>query len=147
MAKKKSFVLDLPVAFGSVSFGKKTARVGINVSRDELKLGVADKTFCDRRLTVSISAAANGDQAGQGRLEGMDESLTLESVADVKGFGVHAATIGFGLTFNIVELKRIAEATGTHFNDFAGREGRLQIEDIGEIPEAEKTPDEPASEE
>ena len=127
-------MMDLPVSFGSVSFGRKTVRIGITVDRNELKLPVADKTFCDRRLTTEIFAAAAGDQVGQGRLEGMDESLELTGVADVKSFGVHATTFTFGLTFNTKELRR----SKVSLSDFAAREGRLMIQSIDEIPEAEK---------
>lgn len=140
MAKKKeaALELDLPVSFGGISFGKKTARVGLSVDREHLKIGVADKTFCDRRLTVTIFANGNGDSPGQGRLDGMEDSLELVGIADVKGFGVHADNIGFGLTFNVQEIRRTCSASGVQFQDFAGREGRLMIAEIGDIPEAEK---------
>lgn len=135
---KEQELIELPVSFGSVSSGKKTCRVGINVEREHLKLGLADQTLCDRRLTVTIVAQANGDQRGQKRLEGMEDDLELCGVADVKGFGVHATTIGFGLTFNKQELRRAFTKTGVQFADFAAREGRLMIAEVGDIPEAEK---------
>lgn len=141
-AKKKlkaEEMMHLPVSFGSVSSGKKTCRVGINVDREHIKLPLADQTFCDRRLTVTIVANANGDQPGQGRLDGMDDSLELIGVADVKGFGVHATTIGFGLTFNKQELRKAFTKTGVQFADFAAREGSLMIAEVGEIPEEDKT--------
>ena len=144
MAKKKNDdLLDLPVSFGSVSSGKKTCRVGITVQRDFLKLPMADKTLCDRRLTVTIVANATGDQPGQGRLDGMDDNLELCGVADVKGFAVHATTIGFGLTFNKQELRAAFTKTGVQFADFAAREGRLMVAEIGDIPEEDKEADAP----
>ena len=135
MAKKKeASLLDLPCSFGNVSFGKKTARVSVTVDREELKLAVADKNLCDRRLMLTIHADGNGDQEGQGRLQGMEDDLDITGSADVKGFGVHSTTISFGLTFNSVEMKKTAAATGIQFNDFAGRNGRVMVAQVDEIP-------------
>ena len=143
MAKKKTeeSLLDLPASFGSVSFGKKTARVGLTVEREHINLSTADKTLCYRRLTVTIFANGEGDQPGQQRLAGMDDNLELVGVADVKSFGVHSTTISFGLTFNSKEIKRTTAKTGIQFNDFAAREGRLMIAQVDEIPEDEKKAD------
>lgn len=136
MAKK--MILNFPVTYGGVSFGKKTARIGLTVSRDDLKIGVADKNLCDRRLELIIKASGNGDQEGQGRLEGMEDDLVLAGVADVKGFGVHAEHISFGLTFNVKALKTASAAGESRLDDFASREGRLQIVGVETIPEEEK---------
>ena len=139
MAKKKEetleVMLDLPVSFGTVSSGKKTSRVGVTVDRSNLKINVADKHFCDRRLTLTIFANAAGDQQGQGRFDTMDESIELVGVADVKGYGVHSKTITFGLTFNGVELRKTCAKAGITFADFAGREGRLMIASMEDIPD------------
>lgn len=138
-AKEPDLILDLPVSFGTCSTGKKTCRVGVTADRSKLKIGVADKTFCDRRLTLTIFANGPGDQQGQARLDGMDESIEMVGVADVKGFGVHSQTITFGLTFNSVEIKKTCIAAKMMFADFAGREGRLMIAGVGPIPEEEKS--------
>lgn len=47
-------------AFGGVSFGKKTARVGVSVQRKLLSLTKADDHFCDRRLSVAIPCPEQG---------------------------------------------------------------------------------------
>lgn len=139
MARRSSSdKLELACSFGGVSFGKKTARVGVTVERNLLSLTKANDHFCDRRLTVAIQAKPMGDQPGQGRLAGMDDDIELEGVADVKGFGVHSTTINFGLTFNAKELKTVAANTGVQFNDFAAREGTLTITSVSAIPEEEK---------
>lgn len=135
---KEANLLDLPVSFGSVSFGKKTASVGVSVDREHLKIPVADRTFCDRRLTVTIFANGKNDQQDQKLLAGMEDDIELIGVADVKGFGVHSTNIGFGLTFNINELNKTLAKNGVRFSDFAAREGRLMIAEVGEIPEADK---------
>lgn len=132
-------LLDLVAQFGSVSFGKKTARIGVTVERDDLSLAKADDNLCDRRLSLTIHANGNGDQPGQGRLEGMEDDLDITSVADVKGFNVHSTTISFGLTFNVNELKKLAASSGVQFNDFAARAGRVMIAEVDEIPEDEET--------
>lgn len=136
MAEKK--LIDMPVSFGGVSFGKKTARVGLTVEREHCKIKLADETFCDRRLTVTIFANGKDDQKGQGRLEGMEDDIELIGIADVKGFSVHSQAIGLGLTFNINELNKTLVKTGVRFSDFAAREGRLMIADVAEIPDEEK---------
>lgn len=150
-AKKAVGKIKLPVTFGGVSFNKKTARIGITVSRDDLALGAADDNFCDRRLTVVINASANGDQRDQARLPGMDEDLELSGSADAKAFGVHAETITFGLTFNLKALADESTNNDVALNQFAGREGYLKINGSTEIPEEEKEdepePSEPAEEE
>lgn len=135
MASKKKALFELPVSYGSVSFGTKTAKVSISATRDNLKVGVADKNFCDRRLTVRIVATPVGDQPGQGRLEGMEDTLEMSAVVDVKSFNVSAEKIGFGLTFN----KKDAANGHTHLNEFAGRQGVLYVNDVGDIPEPEKS--------
>lgn len=133
-SKKKAAMIELPISYGSVNFGKKTAGVTVSATRDNLKIGVADKNFCDRRLTVRIVATPIGDQPGQGRFDGMDESIELSAVVDVKSFKVSAEKIGFGLTFN----KKDAANGQTHLNEFAGREGMLYVDDVNDIPEEEK---------
>jgi hypothetical protein len=144
MAKKakEEMLLDLPVSFQGTSCGKKTARVGISIARGEIKITEADKTFCDRRLTVTIFADGKDDQRGQGRLAGMEDNLELVGVADVKSFSVHSETFTLGLTFNRIEMEKVKAATGVSFADFASREGRLMIASVAEIPEAEKNGEE-----
>lgn len=133
MAKKKEeSLLDLLVAFKGVSFGAKTARIGLSVDRNQLKLAAADKHLCDCRLTGTIIARPPGDNADQPRLPGMEEDIELTGVFDVKGFNVHADTIGFGLTIPLSGLDR------DKFSNCAARNGRLMIVGVTEIPEAEK---------
>ena len=139
---KKAAVLKIPCAFGGVSSGKKSTRIGISVPRAELNLSTADKTFCDTRLRLTIKASGNGDQEGQGRLAGMEDDLSVSGTADVKGFAVHTETITFGLTFNRKELRGACEAEKIEAADFAAREGSLIVEDVGEIPEAEAAEEE-----
>jgi hypothetical protein len=133
MAKAES-ILDLPVSFGGVSFGDKTARVGVTVERQHLKIGQADKSLCDKRLTGTIRSKPSDDD-GQGRFDGMDDELKVNGTFDVKGFRVASNEISFGLTFAIKDLDRAT------LSEFPKRSGRLLIRDVEEIPEEEKGDD------
>jgi hypothetical protein len=141
VAKKKTDedLIELPCSFGSTNNGKKTACVRVSVSRDHLKLPIADKTLCDRRLTVTL--IASDDQPGQARLPGMEADLKLEGVADSKAVGVHADHYTFGLTFGKKELRAYERNHDINFGDFAGRDGKLLIAGVEEIPAAEKNGD------
>lgn len=139
MAKKET-VLDLPVAFKSVSFGDKTARLGVSVARECLKVNQADKGLCDKRLTGTIEST-DSENDGQGRLDGMDTTLRLTGIFDVKGFRVDSNQIGFGLTFSLKDLDRAV------LSEFAKRSGRLIVEGAEAIPDdAEDDPDEEPAE-
>ncbi len=143
MAKSnKEKKLNLPCSFGTVSAGKKTSRVGITVQRGDMPLGAADKTLCERRLTLCIKASGNGDQVGQARLPGMEDDLVLEGSADVKGFSVHADTLSFGLTFNRQSLRESVANGGDRLDDFASREGSIHIIGTEALPEDDDTEDE-----
>lgn len=133
MAKKAAEVdnmLDLAVSFGNLNVGDKTCRIGCSVARKDLKLTVADKQLCEKRLAgCLISKAGNPDQP---TFDGMNDDLEIEGVFDVKGFNVSGEHISFGLTFAI---KSIDVAMMAHF---AKREGRLMVKSIEEIPEESK---------
>ena len=129
MAKKKAAILEIPVQFGSVGFGKKTARVSASVERNEMNLGDADAQLCDRRVTAQIHAASNGDQAGQGRLPGMEDEIDINIIADVKSLKVDSGAIGFGMTVNIKGLER------STFSNLASRTGTIRITASEAIPD------------
>lgn len=133
MAKKKapSSVLELPVSFGNVSIGDKTARIGVTVDRSNITVKKADDSICEKRLTGQIIAKPNGEAPDQGRLQGMERlgDSELDATFDVKGFSVTKDALSFGLTFLLGSVD-VAELAS-----FAKREGRLIIEDAEEIPE------------
>lgn len=102
--KEADSVLDLPVTFGNISIGDKTARVGVTVMREQLSLSQADRNLCERRLNGKIISRPAGDNPDQASLPGMAFETTLEGVFDVKGFSVSKEALGFGLTFAIAEI-------------------------------------------
>lgn len=141
--RKAGEVLDLQVNFEGVSFGAKTARLGVKVDRSQLTISEADKKICERRLTGTILSKAPDEQPDQGHFPGMDTDNELHSSFDVKSFTVHGDYIGFGLTFALKGLDRQS------LTYFAKRTGKVFIDVVDNIPEPEKAPkaDEPADEE
>lgn len=135
MAKQRSpepaELYDLPVAFGGVSIGDATARIGVTIDRQELKLSEADKHLCEKRLTGRIITRPGNPE--QGSLPGVDLETSLRGTFDVKGLRVSADEIAIGLTF---QLRNIDVSALAHF---AKRGGRLLIDAVSDIPEPEKS--------
>lgn len=124
---------DVPVKFGGVSIGEKTARIGISVSREYLNLEQADKLFTDRRLNGAVVLGHSDDAEGQIKLWD-DSDHQLQTSFDIKGFRVGSEHFSAGLTMalkeiNIVELARFSKGIG-----------RFAIYDVTDIPEEEATP-------
>jgi hypothetical protein len=136
MAKKaskkpsKNGGLQLPVAFGNVSIGEDTCRVGVTAARANLDVGVADGKLCGYRLTGTLRVGQSGDLPGQKTLPGVDDP-ELSGVFDVKGYSVKVKSISFGLTFRLqgIDLGLLA--------GLAKREGTLSIEGVEPLPEDE----------
>ena len=136
MAKKKDDgILEIPVTFAGLSVGDKTCRLGMSASRENLKLAVADKNLCDKRLTVRLLARSNKAAADQASIPGLDNDTTIDAVIDVKGFRVSAKEISFGGTFM---LESVDVETLAHF---PRRDGRLSISGTDTIPDDERQPD------
>lgn len=133
--KETSAVLDIPVAFGNVSIGDKTARIGITVDRSSLSVSQADKNLCEKRLSGRIVSKPAGDAPDQASFPGMEFTTALEGVFDVKGFSVSKDSLGFGLTFAIasVDVSSLAH--------FAKRAGNLVVADVSAIPERDANGD------
>jgi hypothetical protein len=126
-------VLDLPVTYGNVSIGDKTARVGIVIDRSQITVTRADKSMVGKRLIGRILANPPEERnPDQGRLDGMDaEIVTLAGAFDVKALGVTAKTISCGLTFALasIEVDQLAH--------FAKRIGRLVVDAVEALDEDE----------
>jgi hypothetical protein len=132
MATKKGKELDLQCAFGDVSIGDHTARVGVTVERSELTVSQADKSLCEKRLIGRITSKPADEHPDQQRFEGMESEDTLNGIFDVKQFSVTKKAVKFGMTF---ALKSIDIAT---LSRFAQRNGKLAIDSIDAIPEPKK---------
>lgn len=119
--------LSVPVEFGGVSIGDGTARLGLKIDRSNLNIDAADEALCGRRLKGRVVVLKDGEQANQTTfLDGVRHEV--ESIFDVKRFGVAPRAITCGLTFSLAEID--VEAL-THF---AKRKGRFIVDEIGEIP-------------
>lgn len=131
MAKKK-YDLDLAVEFGGVSIGETSARIGVRIPREDLNIDAADDAFAGRRLNGMISLQTR-EERRQKNLDGMEDNTprTMESVFDVKRFGVSLKDISIGLTFALSEID-VAELA-----HFAKRSGTLKCSVVGPIPEDE----------
>ena len=116
--------LDIPVAYGGVSIGKETARLGMTIDRKVLNVVGANEAFCNRRLHGRVMLG-NDDGAL------FDKSLAVESVFDVKGFRVTSDAIGVGLTFQMNEIDIATLAK------FSKGGGRLVVDEISQIPGGE----------
>lgn len=126
---KPAAVIDVPVDFGGVSIGDRTARLGIKISRQSLSLEAADSAFCGHRLTGQVVLGRNGDSPGQGVL--FDMETALHGTFDVKRLGCDADQISTGLTYSLADID-VAELA-----KFSKGVGRLVVNEIGELPEDE----------
>ncbi|MBA3480620.1 MAG: hypothetical protein H0T51_02290 [Pirellulales bacterium] len=119
--------LNIGVAFGGVSFGDKTARIGVQIARDYIELDKADELFCDRRLH-GLVVLGHADDDPRQFLALDDIQHTINAVFDVKGFKVNAETLGIGLTFAKAEL------VNGELERFAKSSGRLIVTKSEDIP-------------
>lgn len=141
--RKQWGVLDVPVAFGNVSFGDGTARIAVRVDREVLNdLDVADTALGGTRVKGRIVLGRADDARGQGRLA-YDEETAIEATFDSKGFNVNAKRIGFGLTVNLQEIKDRIET----FAGFSKHDGRFQVASVSAIAGEEEDPEEDDEEE
>lgn len=136
-AKKTAWEINIGVDFKGVSFGAKTARIGVGISRDRMALDRADELFCDRRLTGTIIMGHSNDDPAQLNL--LDVAHSVSGVFDVKGFSAKADTLDIGLTFGRLEVDP------GELSLFASKEGRLIVTAAEEIPEPVKEKSGPAA--
>lgn len=125
---KAAAVLDVPVAFGGVSVGDETARIGVTVLRQRLNVDAAEGVFCGRRLTGRI-LLCEGDPDQQSFLA--DADCEVAGVFDCKTFRVGPKEIGAGLTFSLADID-VGDLAG-----FAKRSGRLLVEGVADLPDEE----------
>lgn len=119
------------VSFGGVSIGETTARLGIHIDRGVIELNKADELFCNRRLTGKVVLGQFDESSGQRKLID-DVDHQVSGSFDVKGFRASTDSIAAGLTFSLKEID-IAELAR-----FSKGQGRLVIDEVGDIPEEEK---------
>jgi hypothetical protein len=124
-------VLELPVDFSQVSIGDGTARVGVKVSRDKLKIRVADKQVCGRRLIGQIRVCPKDEDSKQTQMFD-DKHHQLSGAFDVKSITITPKALSFGLTFALegLEISELAH--------FAKKAGKLVVNEVQAIPEKSK---------
>ena len=121
-------VLDKPVAFGGVSIGKSTGRIGISIDRSWIGLEEAADMFCDRRLIGKVVLGGADDASGQQTIVD-DLNIEVAGAFDVKGFRCTLETLSAGLTFSLADVS-IADLA-----KFSKGLGRLVVIERGEIPD------------
>lgn len=109
---------NLPIDFGNLSIGDRTASLGFKLSREVFSLDDADHFLCGRRLTGSIIVQPNRDHPDQEYFEGMDQKYLVEASFDIKSIRVTPKQLGGNLTFplgevNVSDLAHFAKRTGT----------------------------------
>ena len=120
MAKEKK---TLAVKFGSVNFGKESARIGVHVSRDRLDLEGADRLLTGAQLDVKMTLCSDLNNPTLPMNTDLPE---LSTSATCKSIGVKADAIGFGLTMQIVGLDT------QKLIDFRNRDGKLVLTRTGD---------------
>jgi len=121
-AKNSKPVKEFPVSYGNVSFGDRTASVGLSISRGNCTVNEADKAFTGKRLTMTMFAGPPGSGGTPSAFA--DGDLEVTAVFDSTGFSAKSKKIG--LTVSAM-LEDIDPAT---FSQFAKRDGRIEIASI-----------------
>lgn len=139
MARKKAAVadngalLEIPVSYGKVSFGDKTASVSVSVSRGNIKdANKADQSLCGRRLTGKLMHKPHGWKGDQQALPGTSDDTEITLIFDVASLSLTSRSIGFTLS---VSRDRLNEAI---FTSFAKCEGRISITAIADMNDEEE---------
>jgi len=125
---KKSFSKN--VKFSQLSIGETTARLGCNITRENLELEDADSIFAGSRCSAKIEMK---DDPGQTTMIVNGKDMTkvdpIEAVVDIKRYNVSRDMFTTGLTIQLseVDVSKVAK--------FANREGKLTLKRTGDIPD------------
>ena len=130
MAKRKPKTEDamsVAVAFGGISIGEDTAKVGFSIDREAMTLEDAESNLCGKRITGRLVVVAGGDDPNQQPLPGMgDIKHELKAVFDVKGFRCTPKLFASGAVFQLSTIQ--VEELG----HFAKKKGRLIVSTVEE---------------
>lgn len=125
-AKKKSYIVDVPVTFGACGGGGGVARLSCALDVAHMNPDAAFDAFAGTRIKGRIVIGGADSAAGQTRFVDTDEAL--DGTFDCKAYTTNRKTIRFSLSSNIAVFP-----TQAWFNGFAKRSGRLLIESVDEI--------------
>lgn len=124
--KQPTVQLGVPVAFGGVSIGVETARLGIKIDREVMSLESADEFLVGRRLTGRVWTVPKGEDPSQKHfLDG--EKHEMAAVFDVKKIGISPTILSTGLTFSLKDVDT------EQLVNFSGRGGRLEIYEVAAL--------------
>jgi hypothetical protein len=115
--------------FGGVSIGDGTGRVGVQIQKDCINIGTAEKLFCGRRVHCRIVARPVDIDPDQQHFDDMDPSTTLEAVVDVKQFSSNPHRISLGLTLSLQEIDV------SDLSKFAKKSGQITVLDTQSLDE------------
>lgn len=122
MAKNESRKFE--VEFGTVSFGKETARLGIRFARGEMTLNQAVDLLCGARLRLDMRVTDGNNPL-------LPDALpNLKSIADSKHLGVTMRDFTVGLAFSRAEID------ANTLCNFANSKGVVKADRIGNIEPA-----------
>ena len=119
--------LDIPVSFGDVGIGDGTARIGMQISRDNVSLSQADHMFGGARIEIELRCDPNAkaDVDGQQVMDGVGVEI-INSVADAKSFRTSVKLFSSTLSF------KYDDALVSTLAHFAKRSGRLIAKRVGD---------------
>lgn len=136
MGKKSNAVLEVPVAYGSLSVGDKIARIPISIRSADCTIEQADRCLRGRQLAGRILARPEGVRATQPALPGFHTDIELVGTFEVDAFRATPKAIGATLKFSLagINVEKL-----THF---ANREGMLRVDGVSDLPESRSTAEE-----
>ena len=118
----KNSAQTLRAKTGTMSIGKKTAKLGLKIDRAELPLGKMDALMTDARVNILLEIDEEED--GQQIIE-QTKPGPFTGIADTKTLGVTSDGYTSGLTFNLKELNT------THLGKFHHANVVLSVDKIG----------------
>jgi hypothetical protein len=133
-------VLDAPCEFSALSMGgDSTARLGVRISKELLKIKQAEELLCGRRLSGSIFRCPPGQSVDQQVFEWGPDVTRVDSTFDVKRYASSPKYISFGVTFAAGEIDK---EDLTHFPKTSGRFVISEVKEL-EKPERKSSKDQP----
>lgn len=141
MAKKKTTTgaasssreeLDVAVQFTGFSSGDETARLGMAIDRGNITMKQAEHFLCGARLELTLRADPNADKDGAGQTRMFNDTIEVETTADVKSYRASPKRLSAGITFALsaVDIEKVLH--------LAKRPGRIVAVRVGDADTPEE---------
>lgn len=130
---KPDELLNLPVKFGRVSFGKGSSGIAFTIERSQLTLEKADKLLCGMRLTARLAAGGSGDPDQQLLFE--DMTYHVDGIFECRRLGVGTEDISGSLNLLLEDGTAVDEIA-----HLAGKVGQLIVSAVA-VMEADVKPE------